>query len=416
MNPFQTYLQPSMENDQGPMTTEVEQKVEQDLNTDVVDTAITDEVAEQATKAINEQCDVELNNAVKTAETVTEAIASLESVYVTLGAISQERDTLSDTEVSFMRIALAGTAKSLGGTVVQLVPSIESDNYFERNDVVASMESIGAAMKAGAGAFIKAVIALAKKIGQWMKSVGTRVLDKAKLVRSKLRSWSGNLEVDFPNQYFKPGMTVADLDAGWRAAESAINALVELDIAKIVAPRSSATGVDVDALLNPYVKKITQAGHHMNKIGYEFEYVKVWDYQLKQNFEPKSGATTVIIPKSAFKGLDINLSDWIERQAALSRFIETNEQIVTELEQQESSQIDQDKLKMIKCGLTLGRTICQINAYIVTAIHLALTRSEKGGLSDNAKPQARTNANAVTKDGGDARVVNASASREVAVR
>ena len=31
MNPFQTYLQPSMENDQGPMTTEVEQKVEQDL-------------------------------------------------------------------------------------------------------------------------------------------------------------------------------------------------------------------------------------------------------------------------------------------------------------------------------------------------------------------------------------------------
>lgn len=55
MNPFQTYLAVSVENDQGPMTTEVEQKVEQDLNANATDVAITDDVAEEAMKLL-ERC------------------------------------------------------------------------------------------------------------------------------------------------------------------------------------------------------------------------------------------------------------------------------------------------------------------------------------------------------------------------
>lgn len=184
-NPFQTYIQPSMENDQGPMTTEVEDKVEQALNADAPDLAITDEVADDATKALNE-ADEKTDNAVKTAEVVTAALASLESLYDTLATVSQERDTLTDTEVSFMRIALAGTAKSLGGTVTQLVPSLESDNFFERNDVVASMESIGSAIKAGVKAAYEAFKKLIVKLKEWFTNAKVKLASiKARFTKAK---------------------------------------------------------------------------------------------------------------------------------------------------------------------------------------------------------------------------------------
>lgn len=407
MNPFQTYLQPSMENDQGPMTTEVEEKVEQDLNANAKDEAITSSVAEEATQLLNDQ-DVVLDNAIKTTEVVTESIASLEALYETLTTVSQERDTLTDFEVSMMRITLTGTAKSLNGTVAQIVPSLESDNYFERNDVNVSMESIGQAFKSGVSTFIKVVIDLAKKLGAWIKNVGTRIADKARLVRSKLRALNGDLEVDFPNQYFKPGMSAQDLLDGWVATDNAIEELVKLDFEKVLKTKHMLhEDFDFKDALNPYVTKIANAALKMRRIGYNFELESYQQYKITRNFEPKQGATTIVIPKRVFSTIDANLTDWIERQSALSKFIEVNEQIATSYQVQENqSQVIQDAMKMVKCGLTLGRTICQINAYIITAIHLAMTRNETGALSEAAKPTSKSNASTVTKAGGDARIVN----------
>lgn len=407
MNPFQTYLQPSMENDQGPMTTEVEEKVEQDLNANAIDEAITDDVAEEATKLLNEQ-EVAMDNAVKTAETVTESIASLEALYETLTIVSQERDTLTEGEAGLIRIALTGIAKPMGGTALDLVPSLESDNYFERNDVNVSMESIGSAIKSGVSTFIKVVIDLAKKLGAWIKNVGSRLADKARLVRSKLRALNGDLEIDFPNQYFKPGMSAQDLLDGWVATDSAIEELVKLDIEKVLKTKNILDDdFDINDALNPYVTKIANAALKMRRIGYNFELESYQQYKITRNFEPKQGSTTVVMPKRVFSTIDANLTDWIERQSALSKFIEVNEQIATSFQAQENqSKTIQDAMKMVKCGLTLGRTICQINAYIVTAIHLSLTRNETGALSEAAKPTSKSNAPAVTKAGGDARVVN----------
>lgn len=172
MNPFQTYLQPSMENDQG-------------LSVNAKDETITSTVAEETTQLWDDQAEA-LDNAGKTAEILTQSIASLESMYETLTVVSQERDTLTDTEVSFMRIALAGTAKSLGGTVTQLVPSLESDNFFERNDVVASMESIGAAIKAGAKAAYEAFKKLIAKLKEWFTNAKVKLASiKARFTKAK---------------------------------------------------------------------------------------------------------------------------------------------------------------------------------------------------------------------------------------
>ena len=407
MNPFQTYLQPSMENDQGPMTTEVEEKVEQDLNANVKDEAITSNVADEATQLLNDQ-DVALDNAIKTTEVVTESIASLEALYETLTTVSQERDTLTDFEVSMMRITLTGTAKSLNGTVAQIVPSLESDNYFERNDVNVSMESIGQAIKSGVAAFAKVVVELAKKLASWVKNVGARIADKARLVRSKLRAISGNLEVDFPNQYFKPGLTARELLDGWVATDQAIEELIKLDIERLLKPRNILDD-DFDIMndLTPYVKKIARAANGMKHLGYVFEETNDIEYKISQNFEPKSGATTVVIPKQIFSVIDTSLTDWIERQSGLSKFIEINEQVISGLQTQTDLKSSvKSALVMAKSGLNLGRTICQINAYIVTAFHVAMTRAEKGALSEAAKPTSKSNASTVTKAGGDARVVN----------
>ena len=133
--------------------------------------------------------DVEVVEQEQVLETVTDGVASLESIYITLEQLSKERDTLTDGEVNFMRIALGAVAQPMGGVASNIVPSLESDNFFERNDVVASMESIGAAMKAGAKAAYEAFKKLIAKLKEWFGSAVTRakaLKDRFKIARDRI--------------------------------------------------------------------------------------------------------------------------------------------------------------------------------------------------------------------------------------
>lgn len=178
MNPFQAFVA-SLEADVN-------------INIDVNEASTSNEPELEVSSPVTEEAlaaDTAVVEQEEVVDTITTGVASLESIYQTLEQVSQERDTLTETEVSFMQIALSGIAKPMGGRATDLVPSIESDNYFERNDVVASMESVGAAMKAGAKAGYEALKNLLVKLKEWFNNAVTRakgLKDRFKIACSRI--------------------------------------------------------------------------------------------------------------------------------------------------------------------------------------------------------------------------------------
>lgn len=192
MNPFQKYV--------------VSVEADVNINIDVNEAGANDATVEAtpvevdgpvvAEEAVAEKALAEQEEVV---DVVTDGVASLESIYMTLEQVSQERDTLTDAEVDFMRIALAGIAKPMGGGVAHLVPSLESDNYFERNDVQVSMESVGAAIKAGAKAGYEALKNLLVKLKEWFLNSTRKAKQKAQVLTqlAKDAAFNGTYEISY---------------------------------------------------------------------------------------------------------------------------------------------------------------------------------------------------------------------------
>lgn len=179
MNPFQKHISASLEADVNINIDVNEASAEQvgDVPLEAPDIAVEETLPS----------DEEVVQQEEVAGTVADSVASLESIYQTLAQVSQERDTLTDAEVSFMHIALGGVAGRMGGKATDLVPSLESDNYFERNSVTASMESVGSAFKAGVTAAGAAIKTLIKKIYEWFGKVKESSMHKARALKQLAR-------------------------------------------------------------------------------------------------------------------------------------------------------------------------------------------------------------------------------------
>lgn len=112
------------------------------------------------------------------ADTLNVALDGLESLYSELVQVSQERDYLSNDELEYVTAVVSNVALQLGGTANQILPSLESDNYFERNDIQVSMEAIGEAIKSGAKAALQALIklirSLCERVAERFKSLSTK--------------------------------------------------------------------------------------------------------------------------------------------------------------------------------------------------------------------------------------------------
>ena len=188
MNPFQAFVA-SLEADVN-------------INIDVNEASTSNEPELEVSSPVTEEvlpADTSVVEQEEVVDTVTAGVASLESIYQTLEQVSQERDTLTETEVSFMQIALSGIAKPMGGRASDLVPSIESDNFFERNDVVASMESIGAAMKAGAKAGYDAIKKLLIKMKEWFLNSTAKARQKVQILTQLARdaAFNGTYDISY---------------------------------------------------------------------------------------------------------------------------------------------------------------------------------------------------------------------------
>ena len=191
MNPFQKYV----------VSTEADVNINIDVNEAGTSDATAEAPVEVVDPVVAEEVAAEeaLENQEEVVDVVTDGVASLESIYMTLAQVSQERDTLTDGEVAFMRIALAKIAKPMGGTAAHLVPSVESDNYFERNDVQVSMESVGSAIKAGGKAAYEAIKNLLAKLKEWFLNSSRKAKQKAAALGQLLKdaAFNGTYEIQY---------------------------------------------------------------------------------------------------------------------------------------------------------------------------------------------------------------------------
>ena len=138
--------------------------------------------AEEATdEEVEDALEDDAEEAEEKAEVVEDVKSSLESVYETLASMESAGIEFDGGHAALTTIALNTTMGRIGGTAGSIVPSLESDNYFERTDLVASMEGIGAAIgaaaKAGLDAIIKAIrtaIAYLKKKFSKLGSIKSR--------------------------------------------------------------------------------------------------------------------------------------------------------------------------------------------------------------------------------------------------
>lgn len=98
------------------------------------------------------------------AEPLNKSLDALESLYNELHQVSLERDYLTNDEVGYVSNALQGAVEIIGAKPLDVVPSLESDNYFERNSVQVSMEAIGETIKSGVKAAIVALMNMIKNL------------------------------------------------------------------------------------------------------------------------------------------------------------------------------------------------------------------------------------------------------------
>lgn len=111
----------------------------------------------------------EAEEAEEKAEVIGEVKESLESIYETLASMESAGVTFDDGHAALTAIALNTAMGRIGGTAGSIVPSLESDNFFERTDLVASMEGIGAAIGAAAKAAGTAIMKAIRTAIEYLK-------------------------------------------------------------------------------------------------------------------------------------------------------------------------------------------------------------------------------------------------------
>ena len=103
---------------------------------------------------------------------VLDAVASLESVYTTLADMDSKQQQPSNLTIAMMRHIVADCQ---GHVANETSYSFESDNYFERTDVKASMESIGRVILNTIKEIIRRIVQMVKKVGSWFRNTFSRV-------------------------------------------------------------------------------------------------------------------------------------------------------------------------------------------------------------------------------------------------
>ena len=147
---------------------------------DAVDTATAEEAASDEEVAVEETAeptDEEVEQALEDdaeeaeekAEVVEDVKSSLESVYETLASMESAGVQFDDGHATLTAIALNTTMSRMGGKAADICPSLESDNFFERTDLTASMESIGSAIGAAAKAAGKAILQAIRTAIEYLK-------------------------------------------------------------------------------------------------------------------------------------------------------------------------------------------------------------------------------------------------------
>lgn len=170
------------------------------------------------------------------AETMEDIKSSLESVYQTIASMESAGVTFDEGHAALTAIALNTTLARIGGNVSSIAPSLESDNYFERTDVVASMESIGAAIgaagKAALAAIIKAIrtaIAYVKNKFSKLGTLKSRFAEARAIAKKMPKDKKVEVKFAAPSE----GMTVFQALEAWekyvRAVETSGRDLVKLN-------------------------------------------------------------------------------------------------------------------------------------------------------------------------------------------
>ena len=131
---------------------------------DVSDTPEASELEVQDTAAEIEAADA-------TGDNVEDAVSSLESLYEVLELTASQESVMSDTTVALVGLHLNSVGALLGTNASGLVPSLESDNYFERNDIQVSMEAIMDRIKEGTAAIGGTVRKMYEGVKQYVKDM-----------------------------------------------------------------------------------------------------------------------------------------------------------------------------------------------------------------------------------------------------
>lgn len=109
---------------------------------------------------------------IESSSDTVEAIASLESVYDTLYQMHDKQQVPTDLTLAMMSHIVSDCQPHV---VKEVQYSFESDNYFERNDVVASMEGIGRVILNTIKEIIRRIILMIKNVGAWFRNTFNRV-------------------------------------------------------------------------------------------------------------------------------------------------------------------------------------------------------------------------------------------------
>ena len=158
-------------------STEADVNIDIDVNETESDEAATTEtpmdVSETPEASELELADTasDIEAADETGDNVEDAVSSLESLYEVLSLTASTESCMSDSTIALVGLHLDMIGSKLGTTGASLVPSLESDNYFERNDVVASMEAIMDRIKEGTAAIGGTVRKMYEGVKQYVKDM-----------------------------------------------------------------------------------------------------------------------------------------------------------------------------------------------------------------------------------------------------
>lgn len=203
-------------------------------------------------------------------DVINDTLDELESIYNQLAQASCEREFLTDDEHTFIYAEINRITTPLGATAISVIPSLESDNFFERNSITASMEGIGEAIKDGAKAFFK-------RIFEMLKGVFTRIAERykgltAKLAKLRQKADVVNKTVERTKAQKAPAQATEDQAPEGQKAPLVTKFQIDMTILKI---DGVADKVNSAESMNSYISKLT--GHLSNLIR---------DFSARMDFGP----------------------------------------------------------------------------------------------------------------------------------